>query len=174
MASLARSTPCTAPSTTRTFFRPASLPPARFPAPSPRRRSPAAPPPRGVGKDAVGSWLDLAGFVAATSQGSHTPFDDLADKIGKDCYLDVGGWRLFLKDLKAAPGAPTTMAQALARQLGSSIQGQGFNAAAVEELVRRVPVTLGSGTTKVALADIMPARCLSDLLEICERYARDL
>lgn len=172
MVSLARSAPAAALCAAGPLSRPAPAPPARFLAPSLRRRAAVAA--RSVGGDAVGSWLDLAGFVAASSQGAHTPYDDLADKIGRDCYLDVGGWRLFLKDLKAAPGAPTTMAQALARQLGAQIQGQGFSAAAVEGLAQRVPVALGGGTVKVALTDIMPPRCLADLKEICENYARDM
>lgn len=126
-----------------------------------------------VGKDAVTSWLDLAGFVATASPGARTPFDELADKIGRECYIDVAGWHLYLKDVKL-PNTQVTMAQALAQQLGSLIQGQGFSSAAVNQLVGRVPVKLGQGKSTLPLADVMPSRCLQDLEDICEQYARNI
>ena len=49
---------------------------------------------RGAGQDAVGSWIDLAAFVSSSGRGGHTPFDELADKIGRDVYIDVAGWHL--------------------------------------------------------------------------------
>ena len=48
-----------------------------------------------AGREAVGSWLDLASFVASAGKsGGHTAFDGLADKIGRDVYIDVAGWHL--------------------------------------------------------------------------------
>ena len=137
-------------------------------APPPHSRSISA---FGVGKDAVTSWLDLAGFVATASPGARTPFDELADKIGRECYIDVAGWHLYLKDVKL-PDTQITLAQAIAQQRGSQIQGQGFNASAVNQLIGRVPVKLGQGKSTLSLADVMPSRCLSDLEDICENYAR--
>lgn len=49
---------------------------------------------RGAGQEAVGSWIDLAAFVSSSGRGAHTPFDELADKIGRDVYIDVAGWHL--------------------------------------------------------------------------------
>lgn len=49
----------------------------------------------GTGQDAVESWIDLASFVASSGKsGGHTAYDELADKIGKDVYIDVAGWHL--------------------------------------------------------------------------------
>lgn len=58
-----------------------------LPAPRPWRAVPARPSfshmrPQGLGQDAVGSWLDLASFVAL-SKSTKTPYDDLATKIGE-------------------------------------------------------------------------------------------
>lgn len=75
--------------------------------------------PCGVGKDAVGSWIDLAGFVSAGGHSAHTPYDGLADLIGRDCYIDVCGWHLYLKDIKVASGSQITLAQGVAQKLGS-------------------------------------------------------
>ena len=128
--------------------------------------------PAGVGDDAVSSWLDLAGFVAKT-KGSRSPYEDLASKIGDQCYIDVQGWHLYLKDVKIAPGATVTVADALAEKLGSTIQGQGFNQSMLDKLMDQVPVKLGQGKSTLPLAEVMPSRGLQDLAEICEKYARD-
>ncbi|KAI7841657.1 hypothetical protein COHA_004677 [Chlorella ohadii] len=88
----------------------------------PRQHSRAAVVARGAGQEAVGSWIDLASFVASSSRGGHTPFDDLADKIGRDVYIDVAGWHLYLKDVKVGQGL--SLAQALASNLGPKLQGQ--------------------------------------------------
>ena len=127
----------------------------------------------GVGDDAVSSWLDLAGFVAK-NKGTRSPFEDLSSKIGSQCYIDVQGWHLYLRDVKIAPGATVTVADALADKLGSTIQGQGFNQSMLDELMKQVPVKLGQGKSTLPLADVMPSRGLQDLAEICEKYARDL
>lgn len=37
---------------------------------------------RGLGKDTVGTWIDLASFVSSSGSG-HSPYEELADKIGE-------------------------------------------------------------------------------------------
>ncbi|KAG7672260.1 hypothetical protein NADE_000066 [Nannochloris sp. 'desiccata'] len=129
--------------------------------------------PAGVGDDAVSSWLDLAGFVAKT-KGSRSPYEELSSKIGDQCYIDVQGWHLYLKDVKIAPGAAATVADALAEKLGSTIQGQGFSQSMLDSLMSQVPVKLGQGKSTLPLADVMPSSGVQDLAEICEKYARDM
>jgi hypothetical protein len=123
-----------------------------------------------VGDDAVSSWLDLAGFVAKT-KGSRSPYEELAFKIGDQCYIDVQGWHLYLKDVKIASGSSVTMADALAEKLGSNIQS--FNQPMLDALLAKVPVKLGQGKATLSLADVMPSRGVQDLAEICEKYKRD-
>ena len=137
-----------------------------------RHRTPLVAPPAAIGSDAVYSWLDLAGFVAPSNTG-RGPFDDLADKIGRDCYIDVQGWHLYLKDVKV-PNSKLTLAQALAHGLGAQIQGQGFSKTAVDDLIAKVPVKLGGGKSTLSLAEVMPARAVADLIDICEQYARNM
>ena len=50
----------------------------------------------GTGQDAVGSWIDLASFVSSSGAGGggRSPYEELADKIGRDVYIDVAGWHL--------------------------------------------------------------------------------
>lgn len=125
-----------------------------------------------AGKDAMDSWLDLASFVASTSAGSKSPYEELADAIGKDCYVDIAGWHLFLKDIKVEGNA--SLAQALSLVLGPKIAANGFDQRDVEDAVAKVPIKLGQGKMTVPLVKVMPAMCMSDLVDICEDFARDL
>eukprot|EP00887_Chlorella_sp_A99_P008228 scaffold12.g8228.t1 len=169
---------------------------APVPAARPRHAALTRPPAAGgasdVGAAAVGGWIDLAGFVTSgVTGGGHTPFDDLAGKlsrlhqcccsyrIGRDVYIDVAGWHLFVKDVRLAQGGGggggLTLAQGLAQQLGvlAQQQGRGFDAGQVAALVQKVPLRLGGGKLTVPLADALPAGCLRELEDITEAYARD-
>jgi hypothetical protein len=143
--------------------------PARRPAAPRRARRAAGPsPPRAGG--AADAWLDLAAFVAAPSGGARSPYEELADRIGRDVYVDVMGWRLFLKDARVAGGA--SLATALANALGPALAGGGDAAGEVAATLRRAPVALGAGKVVVALADALPAGCVRDLERICEDFGR--
>lgn len=117
----------------------------------------------------IDGWFDLASFVA-TSSSSKSPFEELADSIGKDCYVDIAGWHLFLKDIKVE--GQTTMAQVLAAKLGGDMMYSGFDDRDVEDAIKKVPVKIGQGKVTVSLKDAMPAMVVSDLMDICKEYAR--
>jgi len=88
-------------------------------------------------------------------------------EVGKDTYLDVAGWHLLLKDAKLDVAVSTGLA-ALVPKSGRVSEEQ------VRGLLRRIPVKLGGGKLTVPLEDLMPARCVADLVELTERHARDL
>ena len=117
----------------------------------------------------IDGWFDLASFVA-TSSSAKNPFEELSDAIGKDCYVDIAGWHLFLKDIKVDGQA--TMAQVLAAKLGGDMMSSGFDDRNVEDALGKVPVKIGQGKVTVSLKDAMPAMVVSDLMNICEEYAR--
>lgn len=117
----------------------------------------------------IDGWFDLASFVA-TSTSSKSPFDDLSYSIGKECYVDIAGWHLFLKDIKVE--GQTTMAQALAAKLGGDMMSSGFDDRNIEDALKKVPIKLGQGKMTVSLKDVMPSMVISDLMDICEEYAR--
>ena len=116
-------------------------------------------------------WFDLANFVA-TSSSNKTPFDDLASSIGKDVYIDVMGWHLFLRDVKIS-GGDQSLAQALATKIGSDLMSTGrFDEQAVEEVLQRTPVVLGRGKVTLSLMDVVPSVVLDDLKRLCEEFCR--
>lgn len=122
--------------------------------------------------DAVGGWLDVAGFLSGGGVNK-TPYADLAQDIGRDVYCDISGWHLYLRDLSVSPGG-VKMADALAHELGQMVANEGFREASVEAVLKRVPVSLGKGKVQVALADLLPTACTRDLMRVMEDYARSL
>ncbi|KAF8065576.1 hypothetical protein HT031_003177 [Scenedesmus sp. PABB004] len=121
------------------------------------RRAPLA---RGIGKDVVEGWLDLAKLVASEGSKNKSPYEELAFKIGRDVYVDIAGWHLFLRDMSAVPGLK--MSQALATQLGpeAAAGGRGgLRESDVAAVLKKIPVELGAGKTRVSLFDVMPSMC---------------
>lgn len=95
----------------------------------------------------------------------------LSDKrlcSGKDIYIDVNGWHLFLKDVTAAPDVKLN--QALAQQIGEeSSQGK----LDLEALLKKVPVKIGGGKTRVSLFDAIPSFSYDDLQNIVRDFDRN-
>ncbi|GIL64687.1 hypothetical protein Vafri_18583 [Volvox africanus] len=125
----------------------------------------------GIGKDAVDGWLDLAKLVAG-SGGSKTPYEEFASAIGRDVYVDIAGWHLYLRDMGAGiPGSSLKMSQALAQQLGPQLS-RGLREPDVEALLKKIPVKLGGGKLKASLYEVTPSICVGDLAKLCEEFAR--
>jgi hypothetical protein len=124
--------------------------------------------------DAVDSWLDLSSFVTGGGGGTRTPYDALADKIGRDVYVDIQGWHLYLKDARV-PGAGLSLAQALAQKIGPTLsRGGRFSQADAEALLRRVPLALGGGKAKLPLLDALPAACVADFIDAVVDFERGM
>ncbi|WIA16395.1 hypothetical protein OEZ86_007881 [Tetradesmus obliquus] len=128
---------------------------------------------RGLGKDVVEGWLDLAKLVASEGSKAKSPYEELAYQIGRDVYVDIAGWHLFLRDMSAVPGLK--MSQALATKLGPEVAGsrRGLLESDVAAVLKKIPVELGAGKTRVSLFEVMPSMCVSDLVKILDDYARN-
>ncbi|GIM04422.1 hypothetical protein Vretimale_9005 [Volvox reticuliferus] len=119
----------------------------------------------GIGKDAVDGWLDLTKLVAG-SGGTKTPYEEFASAIGRDVYVDIAGWHLYLRDMGAGiPGGSLKMSQALAQQLGPQLT-RGLREPDVEALLKKVPVKLGGGKLKEKRAAAMRGSLLTRALEL--------
>lgn len=90
---------------------------------------------------------------------------------GHDVYIDVSGWHLFLREVKAAKGL--NLAQALAQQFGQDISSQKYNKGSLEEVLKKVPVKLGGGKAQLPLSDLLPAACVQDLERILADFEQD-
>lgn len=90
---------------------------------------------------------------------------------GRDVYIDVSGWHLFLKEAKAAKGL--TLAQALAQQFGEDISSGQFSSGKIEDILQKVPIKLGAGKVTVPLLELLPAACVRDLESILSDFEKD-
>lgn len=90
---------------------------------------------------------------------------------GRDVYIDVSGWHLFLKEAKAAKGL--TLAQALAQQFGEDVSSGQFSSGKIEDVLQKVPIKLGAGKVTVPLFELLPAACVRDLESILSDFEKD-
>lgn len=87
---------------------------------------------------------------------------------GKDIYIDVNGWHLFLKDVTAAPDVKLN--QALAQQIGEEITQGKLD---LESLLKKIPIKIGGGKTKVSLYDAIPSFGYDDFESIVRDFERN-
>lgn len=84
------------------------------------------------------------------NNNNHNNIHNLHKTQGRDVYVDIAGWHLFLRDMSAVPGLK--MANALAAQLGpqaASAGRGGLREADVSGVLRRIPVDVGGGRVTV-------------------------
>ena len=86
---------------------------------------------------------------------------DLQDCLGDRLYLKVASWNLYLKD--------AGLAESLAIEC-SILLPEGVSEAA-SKAIESVFVSLGGGSFKLPLSQLMPKELLKDLEEILEDYA---
>ncbi|CAL6441059.1 unnamed protein product [Bathycoccus prasinos] len=122
-----------------------------------------------MGKDFVESFFDVADFLSGASSFGTS---ELAENIGRDCYVDVNGWHLFLKDMKPQGSFHQGLANVV---IGTIVKnGKKCSEEDMTEILKTVKVPLGGGKMEASLFDLMPKRCVDDFVGIAKRYADDL
>ncbi|GMH43464.1 hypothetical protein BSKO_11386 [Bryopsis sp. KO-2023] len=123
---------------------------------------------QGLGQDVVGGWFDVAKLVAKSSEDK-SPYGELADRLGRDVYIDINGWHLYLRDITVAEN--TKMHNVLATKLGPELSSGRFDEVEIEQFLRQVPIKLGGGKLKVRLTDALPSYPMEDFMKICKDFA---
>ena len=122
-----------------------------------------------MGKDFVESFFDVADFLSGASSFGTS---ELAENIGRDCYVDVNGWHLFLKDMKPQGSFHQGLANVV---IGTIVKnGKKCSEEDMTEILKTVKVPLGGGKMEASLFDLMPKSCVDDFVDIAKRYADDL
>ena len=122
-----------------------------------------------MGKDFVESFFDVADFLSGASSFGTS---ELAENIGRDCYVDVNGWHLFLKDMKPQGSFHQGLANVV---IGTIVKnGKKCSEEDMTEILKTVKVPLGGGKMEASLFDLMPKRCVDDFVDIAKRYADDV
>jgi hypothetical protein len=91
----------------------------------------------------------------------------LAAEIGDNIYIDIAKWHLFLRDAKIH----TLVAQELYPLITSN---KAINENDVTKIIKSVPIKIGGGRNEVSLIDLLPLQCQVSLVDILEKFQRDM
>lgn len=89
----------------------------------------------------------------------------LASEIGDNVYMDVAKWHLYLKDAHLH----TTLAQQIYPLLENPIQEEQ-----ITKILQNIPVKIGGGKRELALSDLLPMQCQVNLMDLLEKYQRNM
>lgn len=92
--------------------------------------------------------------------------EKLAAEIGENIYIDVANWHLYL----AEAHLHTTVAQ----KVYSLLEENELSTQEVEQILGSIPVKLGGGKKEIPLLDLLPQKCLVNLMDLLEEYQKNL
>ncbi|MGM3308997.1 DUF3181 family protein [Anabaena sp. WFMT] len=90
----------------------------------------------------------------------------LASEIGENVYLDIAKWHLYLSNAK--------MHTIIAEQLYPLITSKTVSEDRVLQLLASIPVKIGGGRKEIPLIDLLPLQCQVTLVDILEKYQREI
>lgn len=90
----------------------------------------------------------------------------LAAEIGENVYIDVAKWHLYLSNAK--------LHTVVAEQLYPLITSNAVNEDRVLQILGSIPIKIGGGRRELPLTDFLPLQCQVTLVDILEKYQRDL
>ncbi|TAE59017.1 MAG: DUF3181 family protein [Nostocales cyanobacterium] len=101
-----------------------------------------------------------------TSTNTTELLESLAAEIGENVYIDVAKWHLYLSDAK--------MDRLVAEKLYPLIVDKTVNEDQVLEILTSIPVKIASGRKEIPLIDLLPLQCQVNLVDILEKYQREI
>ncbi|WP_016953246.1 DUF3181 family protein [Anabaena sp. PCC 7108] len=90
----------------------------------------------------------------------------LAAEIGETVYIDVAKWHLYLSNAK--------LHTVVAEQLYPLITAKTVNEDQVIQVLESIPVKIGGGRKELALIDLLPLQCQVALVDILEKYQKEI
>lgn len=100
------------------------------------------------------------------SKNTASVIESLAAEIGEAVYLDIAKWHLYLADAH--------LHTPLAQELYELMVNQSVSEAAVAAILQRTLVNVGGGQCQYPLADFIPKSSRINLMDIIERFQRQL
>lgn len=101
-----------------------------------------------------------------TYSNSSEAVEALASEIGKNVYIDVAKWHLYLGDAH--------LSKPLAEQLYPMLEDGLPAEDQVLSLLRSLPVKLGGGKHEVPLVDLLPVQAQIQLMDTLEEFHKQL
>ena len=90
----------------------------------------------------------------------------IASEIGENVYLDIAKWHLYLSNAH--------LHTLLAEQLYPILSAKSLDEDRVLHILQSIPVTIGGGKKEISLIDFMPMQCQVMLMDILEKYQRNM
>jgi hypothetical protein len=91
----------------------------------------------------------------------------LAAEIGENVYLDIAKWHLYLSDAKMH----TVVAEQMYPLITASKTVEEDD---VIKVLESIPVKVGGGRRELPLIDLLPLQCQVNLVDILEKYQRQM
>ncbi|MHC5738152.1 DUF3181 family protein [Nostoc sp.] len=90
----------------------------------------------------------------------------LAAEIGENVYIDIAKWHLYLSNAK--------LHTLVAEQLYPLITSNNVSEDQVLKVLESIPVKIGGGKRELPLIDLLPLQCQVTLVDILEKYLREI
>ncbi|MEH1935868.1 MAG: DUF3181 family protein [Nostoc sp.] len=90
----------------------------------------------------------------------------LAAEIGENVYIDIAKWHLYLSNAK--------LHTLVAEQLYPLITSNAINEDQVTKVLESIPIKIGGGRSELPLIDLLPLQCQVNLVDILEKYQREM
>jgi hypothetical protein len=100
------------------------------------------------------------------SSNSATVLESLAAEIGEAVYLDIAKWHLYLSDAR--------LHETLAKELYELMIQGSLNEKAVGDILQQTSIKIGGGRRELPLADFIPMSGQIALMDILERFQREI
>ena len=92
--------------------------------------------------------------------------ETLAAEIGESVYIDIAKWHLYLSDAK--------LHTIVAEKLYPLITSKDINEDKVIKVLESITVKVGGGRKELSLIDLLPLQCQVALVDILEKYQREI
>lgn len=92
--------------------------------------------------------------------------EKLAAEIGENVYLDIAKWHLYLSNAH--------LHTLLAEQLYPILSAKSLDEDRVLHILQSIAIKIGGGKKEVSLIDFMPMQCQVILMDILEKYQRNM
>jgi hypothetical protein len=90
----------------------------------------------------------------------------LAAEIGENVYIDIAKWHLYLSDAK--------LHTVVAEQLYPLITTNSITEDRVVKVLESITVKIGGARKELPLIDLLPVQCQVSLVDILEKYQREI
>lgn len=92
--------------------------------------------------------------------------ESLAAEIGENIYIDISKWHLYLADAK--------LHTVVAEKMYPLLAENNVNENLVVEILGSINVKIGGGRRELPLIDLLPMQCQVNLVDILEKFQKNM